>query len=100
MKKWYTIRAIIHDGGFFMKRELIDDILDPNFNFDEDYYEDTNTDVETTCLNCGYTEHVPDFIYGECSRKKYHLKLKKRVPTLYCSKCDKETAVPSNFLKN
>ena len=60
-----------------MKRELIDDILDPSFNFDEDDYEDTNTDVETICLNCGYTEHVPDFIYGECSRKKYHLKLKK-----------------------
>lgn len=100
MKKWYTIRAITHDGGFFMKRELIDDILDPSFNFDEDYYEDTNTDVETTCLNCGYTEPVPDFIYGECSRKKYHSNLKKRVPTLYCSKCDKETAVPSKFLKN
>ena len=48
MKKWYTI---IHDGGFFMKSELIDDMLDPNFNFDEDYYEDANTDVETTCLN-------------------------------------------------
>ena len=61
-----------------MKPELIDDMLDPSFNFDEDDYEDTNTDVETTCLNCGHTEHVPDFIYGECSRKKYHLKIKKR----------------------
>lgn len=77
MKKWYTIRAIIPDGRFFMKHELIDNILNPNFNFDENDYEDTSTAVETTCLNRGYTEHVPDFIYGECSKKKYNLKLKK-----------------------
>lgn len=96
MKKWYTIRAIIPDGRFFMKHELIDNILNPNFNFDENDYEDTSTAVETTCLNCGYTEHVPDFIYGECSR----FKTKKSVPILYCSKCDMETTISSKFLKN
>lgn len=97
MKKWYTIRVITHDGGF-MKREFIDDILDPDYNFDLE--DDTGEDVETTCLNCGFTEKVPDFIYSECSRKKYHLKLKKRIPTLFCGKCEKETAVPGSFLKN
>lgn len=97
MKKWYTIRATTHDGGF-MKREIIDDILDPNFVFKfEDY---KNEDIDTTCLHCGFTEKVPDFIYDEFSRKKYHLKIKKRVSTLNCSKCEKETAIPASFLKN
>lgn len=83
-----------------MKRELIDDILDPEFNFDDEFYNDTSQDIETTCLHCGFTEKVPDFIYDECSRKKYHFKLKKKVFTLYCGRCEKETAVPSSFLKN
>ena len=78
-----------------LKREFIDDILDPNFN----EYDITNSDIETTCLNCGFTEKVPDFIYDEMSRKKYHLKIRKRVSTLYCSKCEKETAIPSSWLK-
>lgn len=97
MKKWYTIRVIIHDKETNMKRELIDDILDPNYQFD--FGNDIGGDIETICLNCGFTERVPDFIYDECSRKKYHFKLKKRVSTLYCSKCEKETAVPSSFFK-
>ena len=83
-----------------MKRELIDDILDPEFNFEDSLYEDTSEDIKTTCLHCGFTEKVPDFIYDECSRKKYHFKLKKKVSTLYCGSCEKETAVPSSFLKN
>ena len=57
-----------------LKREFIDDILDPNFN----EYNIPNSDIETTCLNCGFTEKVPD---------------------LYCSKCEKETAIPSSWLK-
>lgn len=80
-----------------LKREFIDDILDPNFNFDK--YDIPNSDIETTCLNCGFTEKVPDFIYDEMSRKKYHLKIRKRVSTIYCSKCEKETAIPSSWLK-
>lgn len=100
MKKWYTIRVITHDGGFFMKREFIDDILDPNFNFDEVFDENKSEDIQSTCLNCGYTEYIPNFIYDECSRKKYHLKLKKRVSTLQCSKCGKEATVPTTFLNN
>lgn len=86
------------------KRELIDDILDPNFRFDfevndDDYFDDTSSDIETTCLKCGFTENVPDFIYGEMSRKKYHLKINKKVSTLTCQKCFKESAIPSSFLK-
>lgn len=99
MKKWYTIRAITHDGGFFMKREIIDDILDPDFNFDDVFFSDTNADIESTCLNCGFTERIPDFIYDEMSRKKYHLKIRKKVSTLTCNKCGKETTIPSSWLK-
>ena len=83
-----------------MEKQLIDNASDYEFNFDEEFYNDTSEDIETTCLNCGFTEKVPDFIYDECSRKIYHFKLKKKVSTLYCNKCEKETAVPSSFLKN
>ena len=64
--------------------------------FDTD---DENHNIETTCLNCGFTEYVPDFIYDEMSRKKYHLKINKKVSTLYCSRCQKETAISAFFLK-
>lgn len=84
----------------FMKREIIDDILDPNFDFDEIFYTNDNEDIQSTCLNCGYTEYIPDFIYDECSRKKYHLKINKKVSTLICNKCGKECTVPTTFLKN
>ena len=57
-------------------------------------------DIETTCLKCGFTEKVPDFIYGEMSRKKYHLKIRKKVSTLHCQKCFKETAISSYWIKN
>ncbi len=80
-----------------MKNEFIDDILDPDFEFDFD--NDTSSDIETTCLHCGFTELVPDFIYDEMSRKKYHFKIRKKTPTLTCQKCFKETAIPSSFLK-
>lgn len=66
-----------------------------NFNFDVNL----NEDIETTCLNCGFTEKVPDFIYDEMSRKKYHFKIKRRVSTLTCQNCGKNTAIPSSFLK-
>ncbi len=79
-----------------MKRELIDDILDPNFNFDDI----PSKDIETTCLKCGFTEKVPDFIYDEMSRKKFHFKIKKKVSTLTCQRCGEDTAIPSSFLKN
>ena len=58
-----------------LKREFIDDILDPDFNFDEVFYSNTSEDIESTCLKCGFTERIPDFIYDEMSRKKYHLKI-------------------------
>lgn len=65
----------------------------------KDFIDDIGGDIETTCLNCGFTEKVPNFIYDEMSRKKYHLKINKKVSTLTCQKCRKETAIPSNFLK-
>ena len=82
-------------GGRFVDKEMIENEIDfINFNFEDD----TGSDIETTCLNCGYTEKVPDFIYDEMSRKKYHLKINKKVSTLYCNKCQKETAIPNSFL--
>lgn len=45
------------------KRELIDDILDPNFNFEED--NDTVEEILTKCLKCGFEEPVPSLIYEE-----------------------------------
>jgi len=56
--------------------------------------------IKTTCLKCGFTENVPDFIYDEMSRKKYHLKLKRKVSTLACQKCFKETAVSAYWINN
>lgn len=81
------------------KRELIDDILDPSFNFEDEFYTNNNSDIESTCLKCGFTELIPDFIYDECSRKRYHLKIRKKVSTLYCNKCGKETTIPTSWLK-
>ena len=77
-----------------MDKQIMDDEIDP-FELNED---DFGSDIETICLNCGFTEKVPDFIYDEMSRKKYHLKVNKKVSTLYCSKCQKETAIPKTFL--
>lgn len=82
-----------------LKREFIDDILDPDFNFDKVFYSNTGEDIESTCLKCGFTERIPDFIYDEMSRKKYHLKIRKKVSTLFCNKCGKETTIPSSWLK-
>ena len=50
------------------KRELIDDLLDPNFDFN---YEDDDSDEEilTKCLKCGFEEPVPSLIYEEFGRK-------------------------------
>ena len=61
---------------------------------------DRNPDIETTCLKCGFTENVPDLIYWEMSRKKYHLKIREKVSTITCQKCFKETAIPASWLKN
>ena len=72
----------------------------PNPNPFEEFLMDKSDDIETTCLNCGFTEFVPAFIYDEMSRKKYHLKIRKKVSTLTCQRCFKETAIPSNWLKN
>lgn len=77
-----------------MTKNNLNNYPDPFFGFDNG-----TEDIETTCLYCGFTENVPNFIYDEMSRKKYHLKINKRVSTLTCQRCGKETAIPSNFLK-
>ena len=56
--------------------------------------------IKTTCLKCGLTENIPDFIYDEFSRKKYHLKIKRKVSTLACQRCGKETAISAYWLKD
>ena len=78
-------------------------IEDVHFDMDGNVildYEEPSSDIQTTCLCCGFTENVPDFIYEEMSRKKYHFKIKKKVSTLACQKCFKETAISSYWLNN
>ena len=52
----------------------------------KDFIDDIGGDIETTCLNCSFTEKVPNFIYDEMSRKKYHLKINKKSFYSYLSK--------------
>ena len=79
------------------KRELIDDILDPNFIFGDDNKKDE--DILTKCLKCGFEEQVPDFIYDEFGKKKFHKELGKRVITLNCQRCDTEKFIPKKYFK-
>lgn len=79
------------------KRELIDDILDPNYNFDDEQHEE---EIITKCLKCGFEEPVPSFIYDEFARKKFHKEIKKIVPTLNCQRCDTEKFIPKSCFKN
>lgn len=85
-----------------MKCEKINDNLvsDYQFEFEDDNCDYSSDYIDSICLNCGETDRIPDFVYGECSKKKYHLKLNKKVPTLICGFCEKETVVSSSFLKN
>lgn len=80
------------------KRELIDDILDPNFNFEKD--NDTDEEILTKCLKCGFEEPVPSLIYEEFGRKKFHKELRKRVTTLNCQRCDTEKFIPKKYFKD
>ena len=88
------------------KRELIDDILDPNYNFENvDYDHDpdahySDNDIKTKCLKCGFEENVPDFIYDEFTKKKFHKEIRKIVPTLNCQRCDHEKFIPNKYFKN
>lgn len=84
------------------KRELIDDILDPNYNFDDEYNPDahySDDDIKTKCLKCGFEENVPSFIYDEFGKKKFHKEIMKRVPTLNCQRCDTEKFIPKEYFK-
>lgn len=80
------------------KRELIDDILDPNY----DFYDDNEPDKEisTKCLKCGFEEPVPSYIYDEFGKKKFHKEIKKIVPTLNCQRCDVEKFIPKEYFKD
>jgi len=98
MKKWYTIVAIRDMEVINLCRK--EQILDENENFSFlGTDEEPSDDVQMTCLKCGYTEMVPDYILDEMSRKKYHFKIKKAVYTLTCQKCFNESAIPSHYLK-
>ena len=79
------------------KRELIDDILDPNFDFEE--HDNTDEEILTKCLKCGFEEPVPSLIYEEFGRKKFHKELRKRVVTLNCQRCDTEKFIPKKYFK-
>lgn len=57
-----------------------------------------SSDIPTKCLSCGFTENVPDFIYGECSSKKFYFKFNKSIPTLQCNRCG-HNAIPTSYLK-
>ena len=80
------------------KRNLIDDILDPNFIFED--YNDIDEEIITKCLKCGFEEPVPNFIYDEFGKKKFHKELKKRVITLNCQRCDTEKFIPKKYFKD
>lgn len=80
------------------KRELIDDILDPNFNFEDD--NDTDDEILTKCLKCGFEEPVPSIIYEEFGKKKFHKELRKKVITLNCQRCDTEKFIPKKYFKD
>ena len=80
------------------KRELIDDILDPNYNFEDN--NDEEDEILTKCLKCGFEESVPSLIYEEFGKKKYHKELKKRVMTLNCQRCDTEKFIPKKYFKD
>lgn len=78
------------------KREIIDDILDPSFDYDN--YKTKY--IKTKCLKCGFEEDVPDYIYEDFAVKKYHREKRKKVSTLNCQRCDKEKFIPKEYFKN
>ena len=80
------------------KRKLIDDILDPNFNFEDD--NDNDEEILTKCLKCGFEEPVPSIIYEEFGKKKFHKELRKRVITLNCQRCDTEKFISKKYFKD
>lgn len=80
------------------KRKLIDDLLNPNFDFDYDV--DSNEEILTSCLKCSFEKSVPSLIYEEFRRKKFHKQLGKRIVTLNCQRCDTEKFIPKKYFKD
>lgn len=78
------------------KREIIDDILDPNFS--ENNHQ--TKQIKTKCLKCGFEEDVPHYIYEDFATKKFHKEIGKRVLTLNCQRCDTEKFIPKEYFKN
>ena len=76
------------------KKRINSYLLDPNFDFN---YEDDDSDEEilTKCLKCGFEEPVPSLIY-----EKFHKELGKRVVTLNCQRCDTEKFIPKKYFKD
>ena len=75
------------------KRELIDDILRPNYNFYAN--NEPDEDILKKCLKCGFEEPVPSYIYAEFRKKKIHKEIKKIV----CQRCDVEKFIPKEYFK-
>ena len=67
------------------------------FNFD-----DTSSDIESICLNCGLEEKVPNFIYDEMGSRVKHKELKtnQKVSTIYCNRCGKFKTVSKYWLNH
>lgn len=72
--------------------------INSTLNVEDLFLDSPPEEIETTCLKCGFTELVPDFIYDEMSEMKYHFKIKKSVATLTCQRCGSNTAIPTNYL--
>jgi hypothetical protein len=59
-----------------------------------------SSEIPTKCTSCGFTENVPDFIYGEFAKKKFYIKFRKSISTIACQKCQKFSAIPLSFFKD
>ena len=76
-------------------RNIMEDDFIFNFN-------DTSSDIESICLNCGLEEKVPDFIYDEMGSRVKHKELKtnQKVSTIYCNRCGKFKTVSKYWLNH
>jgi len=60
---------------------------------------ETDDDIDSMCLNCGFEQKIPDFIYGEMGILLKHKELNnKSVCTIYCNNCQKLKVIPKNSL--
>lgn len=77
---------------------MIKDLFD--ISFGNKHNDVPDGDVKSICLNCGYEDTIPDFIYDEFSEKIKHKELKndKKISTLNCSRCNKLKIIPKQYI--